>query len=72
MVIRIVLAIIVLGLSVYAMVTDNYELSPYMLFFLGCALLVMGISEIQAKRKSYAILVILASLFVLYVAVDTF
>ena len=31
---RIILATIVLALSVYAMVTDNYELSLYMLFFL--------------------------------------
>ena len=31
---RIILATIVLALSVYARVTDNYELSLYMLFFL--------------------------------------
>ena len=71
-VMRIILAIIVLVLSVYAMVTDNQELSPYMLFFLGLMMLVMGISEIRAKRKSYAIIAILASIFVLYVAVYTF
>jgi hypothetical protein len=71
-VMRIILAIIVLVLSAYAMVTDNQELSPYMLFFLGLMMLVMGISEIQAKRKSYAIIAILASIFVLYVAVYTF
>ena len=71
-VMRIILAIIVLVLSVYAMVTDNHELSPYMLFFLGLMMLVMGISEIRAKRKSYAIIAILASIFVLYVAVYTF
>ncbi|MCQ6276372.1 DUF3953 domain-containing protein [Bacillus sp. V3B] len=32
----------------------------------------MGISEIRAKRKSYAVMAILTSVFVLFVALYTF
>lgn len=70
-VLRIVLAIIVITIAVYGLVTGNHELFPYMFFFLGLMMVVMGISEIKVKRQGNAVLCILASIFVLFVAVFT-
>lgn len=66
---RIILAIIIITLSVYGLVSDNHEMYPYMFLFLGLMMMVIGISEFKAKRQAIAIMCILASVFVLFVAV---
>jgi len=69
---RIVFAVIALCLALYGEITDNYELMPYMMVFLGAMLLVMGISELKVKRKTNAIISFLVSAFVLFVSIYTF
>jgi hypothetical membrane protein len=70
-VLRVIFALIAVGLAVYALITNNYELSSYMLFFLGAMMLVMGISELKVKRKKNAIISLLASAFVIFVSIYT-
>jgi hypothetical membrane protein len=70
-VLRVIFALIAVGLAVYALITNNYELSSYMLFFLGAMMLVMGISELKVKRKKNAIISLLASTFVIFVSIYT-
>lgn len=70
-VLRIALAFIVVTIAVYGLVTDNHELTPYMFFFLGLMLIVMGISQFKAKRQADAITCFVVSVFVLFVAVYT-
>ncbi|MEC5425871.1 YczI family protein [Virgibacillus sp. C22-A2] len=70
---RIVLAIIVLVLAGYGLLTGNSEaVSPYMMFFMGAMLLVMGISEIRKERKRIGFISIIVSLFVFYVSIQGF
>lgn len=71
-VLRLILAIIVITLSVYGLVSDNHEIYPYMSLFLGLMMMVIGISEFKAKRQAIAIMCILVSLFVLIVAAYEF
>ncbi|WP_088044261.1 DUF3953 domain-containing protein [Bacillus sp. EAC] len=40
-----------LVLSIFGFITNKTILMPYMIFFLGAMLLVLGISEFQLKRK---------------------
>lgn len=72
LVLRIILAIIVITLSVYSLASDNHEIYPYMSLFLGLMMMVIGISEFKAKRQAIAIMCILVSVFVLFVAANEF
>ncbi|NEU32105.1 DUF3953 domain-containing protein [bacterium LRH843] len=67
---RIVLAIIVFVLAGYGSITESSAESPYMMFFMGAMLLVMGISEIKMKRKRIGFISIIVSLFVFYVSMQ--
>ncbi|MFP7255032.1 DUF3953 domain-containing protein [Terribacillus goriensis] len=71
-ILRIALAFIVVTIAVYSLVTGNHALSPYMLFFLGLMMIVMGISEFKAKRQAEALTCFTVSVFVLFVSVYTF
>ncbi|MFB1100550.1 hypothetical protein CHI12_11915 [Terribacillus saccharophilus] len=68
-VLRIILAIIVVTFGIYGLVTGNHELSPYMFFFLGLMMMVIGISEFKVKRQGNAVLCILVSIIVLFVSI---
>ncbi|OCA81725.1 DUF3953 domain-containing protein [Bacillus sp. FJAT-27986] len=50
---RITLAIIVVVLSVYSLITENYDFSSYTILFLGFMILVMGLDELQKDRKNF-------------------
>ena len=71
-VLRIILSVIVIGLAVYGKITNNFEFMPYMMFFMGLLMLVTGVSELQAKRKTSAICIFLAAAFLFFVAITTF
>jgi len=68
--IRIVLAIIGFVLGGYILISSNYEVLPYMMFFIGAMLLDLGIAEIKQNRKNMGIVSIIGSLFVFYVSVE--
>ena len=70
---RIVFSIIVLTLSGYSLTTKNFELSSYMIFFLGALMLVTGLVELQKDRKGFwGYMSIIASLFAFFVAIQGF
>ena len=71
--IRIILAIIVLALSAYQLITENFELMPYSMLFLGAIMLVTGLSEFQKDRKDFwGYMSIGISLFVFFVSIQGF
>lgn len=71
-VMRIIFSVIGAGLGAYALITDNFQVMPFMLFSLGAMMLVTGISELQEKRKTMAIISFLSAAFALFVCVYTF
>ncbi|MED3836777.1 DUF3953 domain-containing protein [Peribacillus frigoritolerans] len=67
-IVRIILAIIVLALSAYQLITENFELMPYSMLFLGAMILVTGLSELQKDRKGFwGYMSIVISLFIFFV-----
>ncbi|KON70866.1 DUF3953 domain-containing protein [Peribacillus butanolivorans] len=72
-ILRIVFSIIVLILSGYGLITDNFELSSYMIFFLGALMLVIGLAELQKDRKRFwGYMSIIVSLYAFFVSIQGF
>ncbi|WP_430786737.1 DUF3953 domain-containing protein [Virgibacillus flavescens] len=69
---RIILSVIVIAIAVYVLITKNFEFLPLMILFLSILIMVGGLVELQAKKKTNAIISILASTFLLFVAIYTF
>ncbi|MCQ6277535.1 YczI family protein [Bacillus sp. V3B] len=64
---RVILAVIVITMAGYGLLTENHWLQPYMLFFLGLMMLVMGLEEFQKGRKVYGYLSLFVFMFLLIV-----
>ena len=64
---RVILAAIVIIMAGYGLLTENQWLQPYMLFFLGLMMLVLGLEEFQKGRKVYGYLSMFVFLFLLIV-----
>ena len=62
--IGIVLALIVFSLSIYILITDEYEVIPYMQLCMGAMFLAFGIYELQEKRKGTAIFFFITTGFI--------
>ncbi|MGG3622287.1 DUF3953 domain-containing protein [Bacillus gobiensis] len=58
---RILIAVIVIILSGFSLLTDYTGILPIMNFFLGLMLLVMGIEEIKANKKRLGYILIISS-----------
>ncbi|MFD4929734.1 DUF3953 domain-containing protein [Peribacillus butanolivorans] len=72
-ILRIVFSIIVLILSGYGLITENFELSSYMIFFLGALMLVTGLAELQKDRKRFwGYMSIIVSLYAFFVSIQGF
>ncbi|WP_375090397.1 DUF3953 domain-containing protein [Peribacillus sp. RS7] len=67
-IVRIILAIIVLALSAYQIITQNFELMPYSMLFLGAIMLVTGIAELQKDRKGFYMSIVCSS-FLFFVSI---
>ncbi|KHF39382.1 hypothetical protein LQ50_15970 [Halalkalibacter okhensis] len=65
-----ILALMVISLSAYSLVTGEYRMLPYTLLLVGFMLFVIGIVEIQEKRKVTGIFSFLSSGFVLFVSLN--
>ncbi|WP_377890055.1 hypothetical protein [Alkalihalobacillus sp. R86527] len=63
-VLRIVLSAVTVGLSVFVLVTDRFELMPYLMFGLGTVMFVTGIAEWKGNRKENAAMLMVTSAFV--------
>ncbi|MFA1712590.1 DUF3953 domain-containing protein [Peribacillus frigoritolerans] len=72
--VRIILAIVVIVLSSYSLITKSKtELMPYCLFFLGTLILVTGLAELQKNREGFVgYMSIVVSLFVFFVSIKIF
>ncbi|TFH58565.1 DUF3953 domain-containing protein [Peribacillus frigoritolerans] len=71
--VRIILAIIVLALSAYQLITENFELMPYSWLFLGAIMLVTGLAELQKDRKGFwGYMSIVVSSFLFFVSIQGF
>ncbi|MDR4929602.1 DUF3953 domain-containing protein [Peribacillus simplex] len=70
--VRIILAIVVIVLSGYILITQTLELMPYYMFFLGALILVIGLAELQKDRKVWGYLNIAISLFVFCASIQDF
>ena len=71
-ILRALLSIIVIVLGSYSLITQNFEVKPYMFLILGMMFLITGSVELKAKRKTSAIISIFAAPFMFFVAIYTF
>lgn len=72
-ILRIILSIITMGLSVFSLITKNFEYIPYLMLSLGATMLVAGLIELQKNSKEFwGYFGIVASLFAFYVAIQGF
>jgi hypothetical protein len=71
-VLHIILSITVISIAGYSLITDDFNLQPFMMFFLSLTMLVMGIREFLKGNKSYGWLGIVAFIFIFYVSIQTF
>jgi uncharacterized membrane protein YqgA involved in biofilm formation len=71
-ILSILFSVLALSLAGYGLITSNHEYQAYMTLFLGLAMLVMGIQEIQQKRKKTGGFLIIVFAFSLYVAIQSF
>jgi len=63
-VVRIILAIVVIVLSGYSLITQTFELMPYYMFILGAFILVSGFVELQKEKGFWGYMNIVISLFI--------
>jgi Protein of unknown function (DUF3953) len=64
---RIIMATMVVIISCYGLFTGNYEMQPYMMYFLSLMILIMGLEKIQKGQKSDAYFNIGIFIFLLFV-----
>ncbi len=70
---RITLAIIVICCSLFSLITQNFELMPYLMLFLALFMLVTGLAELQKDRKRFwGYISIIVSLFVFIASIKGF
>lgn len=67
-IIRIIFGIIAVSLAVYSLITQNFFMIPYMLFFLGGMFLIVGLQE---RKKSKSIVFFLVAGFNIFVSIYT-
>ncbi|WP_124052380.1 DUF3953 domain-containing protein [Priestia endophytica] len=67
-----VLSIISVLLATYGLITKNFEFNSIMLFFLGLSIFFMGLEEFQEKKKTNGWLLVIVSLFPLFVSAQEF
>ena len=71
-ILSIVFAIIAISLSVYGLITLDYQLNFLMILFLGLSMFTLGMSEFQNKRKASALFLIGVFLFLTYASIQSF
>ena len=70
-ILRVILAIVVIALSAYGLISQNFRFMPYLMFFLGVLMLVMGLSELQEDRKRIiGYMLIILSMFIFFVTIQ--
>ncbi|WP_077212801.1 DUF3953 domain-containing protein [Bacillus dakarensis] len=70
-ILQITFSIIALMFLIYEMFSRNFAVQPLVIFFLGLALLMMGIRELQQERKITGGLLIVVFLLSLFVSIKS-
>ena len=71
-ILKIVFGLIASAFAIYSIITKEFAVLSPMIFFLGAMTLVVGLSELQEKRKSSAYAFFLVSGFAIFVSIFTF
>ncbi|WP_198510257.1 DUF3953 domain-containing protein [Bacillus solitudinis] len=71
-IIRLLLQIVVLILASYSLLTKNFEFLPLTMFFVASLSFIVGLIELQRKKKINGYLMIIVSLFVFFVSIQGF
>lgn len=70
MILQLFIAVLVISISIYSKVTENYSTIPWMLFLLGGLIFTIGLREYKrTRRTSWGIIYLCISLFILLTAV---
>jgi hypothetical protein len=67
-IVKIILAIIVVALYAYQLITGSVELMPYSMLFLAVIMLITGLEELQKDRKGGSLRYVVVSLFLFFVS----
>jgi hypothetical protein len=67
-IVKIILAIIVVSLYAYQLITGSVELMPYSMLFLAVIMLITGLEEPQKDRKGGFLRYVVVSLFLFFVS----
>ncbi|MCK2021129.1 DUF3953 domain-containing protein [Peribacillus frigoritolerans] len=70
-IVRIILAIIVLALSAYQLITETFVM-PYLMLIVGALMLVTGLVELQKDRKGGFFGCVVVSFFLFFVSIQGF
>ncbi|GAE26801.1 hypothetical protein JCM9140_2902 [Halalkalibacter wakoensis JCM 9140] len=65
-----ILAVTVISLSAYSLITGEHGMMPHTLLLIGMMLIFIGITELQEQRKVTGIFSFLSSGFVLFVGIN--
>ncbi|TFD93680.1 DUF3953 domain-containing protein [Jeotgalibacillus sp. R-1-5s-1] len=71
-ILRIIFSITTLILSIIGLITENFELIPFMMLFLSLTMLTLGIQEIQQNKKLAGWFLIGVFAFTFYVSINGF
>jgi hypothetical protein len=69
---KFILAIVIVSLSIYGLVTSNFKLLPYSTLLLGFLMLVLGLEERQKGKQGLWYVSILISLFSFFASIQSF
>ncbi|MGP4063310.1 YczI family protein [Oceanobacillus sp. M65] len=67
-ILRFIFVAVAIFFAVYGLTTGDFKFQPYMVFFVGLMMLVMGLEEFKKERKLYGVLLVIAFLFLLFVS----
>jgi hypothetical protein len=70
-ILQVIFSVATLVFVIYGLFTGNFDFQPLMIFFLGLTMLIMGLRELQQKRKISGGLLIVVFLFLLFVSIQS-
>ncbi|GAB4074462.1 hypothetical protein GCM10028778_19650 [Barrientosiimonas marina] len=72
-ILRVIFSIVVAVLASYMLITQDFELMPYLMLGLGISTLITGVVELQNDKKAFwGYMSIIVSLFMFFVSIQGF
>ncbi len=73
LILQLIFSIIVIAISIYSFVTENFDLNPISLILLSAILIIMGLREYKRTKKLlFSIFIFGVALFILMTVVYSF